>query len=90
MSECDLTPEEALDCCFRYFNGEKVRSIHSKYDVDPRRLYEVLDGQTHPEARQEFLRQMKLSKPTLAESLKRQRRWRRGKAIDPQHPQLPF
>lgn len=90
MSNCELSPEEALDCCHLYFEGEKVRAIHNKYDVDPRRLYEVLDGDTHEEARQEFLRQLKLSKPTLAECLKRQRRWRRGRAIDPQHPQLPF
>lgn len=90
MSDIYLTHSEAVEACELYWSGEKIRAIHSKFDVDPRRLYEILDGETHHSAREEFLERLKVSRPNLAKKLANAPRWRRGTGYEPHHPQLPF
>ena len=90
MSDIYLTHSEALEAYELYWSGEKVRSIHSKYDVDPRRLYEILDGETHQQARQEFLEKLQVSRPKLAARLSSQQRWRRGKTMDASQKKFEF
>lgn len=66
MANKYLTTQEAIDCCLEYWRGEKIRHIHGKRDVDPRRLYGVLDGDEHPSARERALEHLKTNDPILA------------------------
>ena len=45
MSEGRLTREEAIEATHMRWLGTKVREICAKFDVDPRRLYEVWGGE---------------------------------------------
>lgn len=90
MSDTYLTHTEAIEACELYWSGEKIRNIHNRFDVDPRRLYEVLNGEKHQPARQEFLERLKVVRPRLAEHLSHIQRWRRGNGDAVSHPQLPI
>lgn len=83
MAHRVLTPDEAFESLVLYFVDRwKVRCIHGKFNVDPRRFYDVLDGETHPEARKAFLTFLNAHKPALANAVRAMgKRWRRsGKA----------
>jgi hypothetical protein len=51
--------------------------VCSRFKVDPRRLYEVLDGDDHGEARQQFLEWLQTNHLELYEVLRKQLKWRR-------------
>lgn len=50
MSNGKLTLSEAIESTIERWQGSKVRDLGAKYDVDPRRLYEVWQGKSHPSA----------------------------------------
>ena len=45
--------------------GWKIRDIHSRYDVDPRRLYEVWTEETHIGSRDDAIRLFRILFPDL-------------------------
>jgi len=52
----DLTYREAVASWIGRELGWKIRDIQSKYDVDPRRLYEAWEGLTHHGSRDDAIR----------------------------------
>jgi hypothetical protein len=80
MAENALTTCEAFEALQAYFDGEKTRHVCARFKVDPRRLYEVLDGDDHNQARADFLEWLRTTDPTLYEALKRRQKWRRHMA----------
>ncbi|WP_428698961.1 hypothetical protein [Stappia sp.] len=50
MADGRLTFDEAVEVTLSRWKGEKIRELASRFDVDPRRLYEVWQGQAHPDA----------------------------------------
>lgn len=83
MAHKHLTNDEAFEALVHYFVDRwKVRWIYGKFNVDPRRFYDVLDGETHLEARQRFLTHLDACDPSLANAVRKMgKRWRRsGKA----------
>ena len=63
MRHADLSPSEAIKSWVLRECGWKVRNIGKRFDVDPRRLYEVWEEQTHKGSRframQLFLRRFR-------------------------------
>lgn len=51
MANGRLTEDEAIEGTIERWMGAKVRDLSSKYDVDPRRWYEVWQGQVFPDSR---------------------------------------
>ncbi|MGS4887180.1 hypothetical protein [Roseibium sp. MB-4] len=51
MANGRLTEQEAINGTIERWLGAKVRDLSSKYDVDPRRWYEVWRGEAYPNAR---------------------------------------
>ncbi len=66
MAHKYLTTNEAIDCCIEYWSGDKIRHIHGKRDVDPRRVYGVLDGDEHVGTREKALDRLRQDDPSLA------------------------
>lgn len=74
-----LTHEDALRALQRYFWRWRIQDILAEHQVDPRRLYEVLDGEGHHDARAEFQEHCRVTDPELYDYLRKTVRWRRDR-----------
>lgn len=45
-----ISVQQAVSFWIERAKGLKIREICAKHDVDPRRVYEVFEGQVHPES----------------------------------------
>lgn len=74
-----LTTEEAFEAIQRYFRRFRIQDILAEHQVDPRRLYEILDGEDHHDARAEFKEHCRVTDPELYDYLRKTVRWRRDR-----------
>jgi hypothetical protein len=64
-----LTVAEAVSIWIERAKGLKIREISAKHEIDPRRIYEVFEGQVHPESLDVARQELKKSAPHLVQKL---------------------
>lgn len=69
MPQAKLTYDEAVSATIERWCGTKVRELCAKYDVDPRRLYEVWDGLVHEGALMDAYNRLLKDKPAIAKRI---------------------
>lgn len=78
-----FTHDQAVDALKRYFSGDKTHAITGSCTVNTWRLYAMLNGDEHVDARKEFLEWLRPIKPDLWAYLRSVKRWRRGEFKPP-------
>lgn len=63
-----VTSEQAKDFWIERANGAKIRDICAKHNVDPRRLYEVFEGEVHPDSLAQARNELAVTAPHLVGS----------------------
>jgi hypothetical protein len=64
-----LSVKDAVNIWVERAKGLKIREISAKHDIDPRRIYEVFEGQVHPESLETARAELSKSRPDLASRL---------------------
>ncbi|WP_092159815.1 hypothetical protein [Bosea sp. CRIB-10] len=61
-----LTNEDAVEIWLLKWKGEYIKRISAQFDIDPRRIYEILTEEKFPGSRLEALNRFRRDLPSLA------------------------
>jgi hypothetical protein len=64
-----LTVKQAVSIWVERAKGLKIREISAKHKIDPRRIYEVFEGEVHPQSIEFARAELKITAPQLADKL---------------------